>query len=90
MKKLVSLLICFVLLFGMVSCKKKDDVKLPNDFSIINDVITFTEEEGYTYDDIFEMINKCDFSEYNLSDDEKNFFGFHGMEVTFMMSDGFR
>ena len=31
------------------------------------------EEEGYTYDDIFKMINKCDFSEYNLSDDEKNF-----------------
>ena len=53
MKKLVSLLICFVLLFGMVSCKKKDDVKLPNDFSIINDVITFTEEEGYTYKVIF-------------------------------------
>ena len=53
MKKLASLLICFVLLFGMVSCKKKDDVKLPNDFSIINDVITFTEEEGYTYKVVF-------------------------------------
>ena len=31
------------------------------------------EEDGYTYDEIFEMINKCEFSEYNLSDDEKSF-----------------
>ena len=31
------------------------------------------EEKGYTYDEIFKMINKCDFSEYNLSDDEKSF-----------------
>ena len=31
------------------------------------------EEKGYTYEEIFEMINKCDFNEYNLSDDEKIF-----------------
>ena len=31
------------------------------------------EEQGYTYEEIFEMINKCDFNEYNLSDDEKIF-----------------
>ena len=31
------------------------------------------EEKGYTYEEIFEMINKCDFNEYDLSDDEKNF-----------------
>ena len=31
------------------------------------------ENEGYTYEEIFEMINKCDFREYNLSDEEKCF-----------------
>ena len=31
------------------------------------------EEQGYTYEEIFEMINKCDFNEYNLNDDEKIF-----------------
>ena len=31
------------------------------------------EEKGYTYDEILEMINKCDFGEYNLRDDEKIF-----------------
>lgn len=31
------------------------------------------EEEGYTYEEIEKMINECNFSEYNLQDDEKAF-----------------
>ena len=31
------------------------------------------EEEGYIYEEIFEMINKCDFNEYDLSDEEKSY-----------------
>lgn len=31
------------------------------------------EEEGHTYEEILELINKCDFSEYDLSDEEKSF-----------------
>ena len=31
------------------------------------------EEEGYTYEEIEKMINECNFSEYDLQDDEKAF-----------------
>ena len=31
------------------------------------------EEDGHTYEEILELINKCDFSEYDLSDEEKSF-----------------
>ena len=31
------------------------------------------EEKGYTYEEILNMINECDFSEYNLTDEEKGF-----------------
>ena len=31
------------------------------------------EEKGYTYEEILNMINECNFEEYNLSDDERNF-----------------
>ena len=31
------------------------------------------EEEGYTYEEIEKMINECNFSEYDLQDDEKEF-----------------
>lgn len=31
------------------------------------------EEDGYTYEEIEKMINECNFSEYDLQDDEKAF-----------------
>ena len=31
------------------------------------------EEKGYTYEEIEKMINECDFSEYDLQDEEKDF-----------------
>ena len=31
------------------------------------------EEDGYTYEEIEKMINECNFSEYDLQDDEKDF-----------------
>lgn len=31
------------------------------------------EEKGYTYEEIENMINQCDFQEYNLKEDEVNF-----------------
>ena len=31
------------------------------------------EEKGYTYEEILNMINECNFSEYNLTDEEKGF-----------------
>lgn len=31
------------------------------------------EDEGYTYEEIEKMINECNFSEYDLQDDEKAF-----------------
>ena len=31
------------------------------------------EEDGYTYEKIEKMINECNFSEYDLQDDEKAF-----------------
>ena len=31
------------------------------------------EESGYSYEEIFNLINKCNFSEYDLSDDEKSY-----------------
>ena len=31
------------------------------------------EEEGYTYEEILNLINECDFSKYDLKDDEKDF-----------------
>ena len=31
------------------------------------------EEKGYTYEEIEKMINECNFDEYDLKDDEKDF-----------------